>query len=629
VQLPETAPFSEEQRALLNQVLPGMSPSQLQWLTGFVAGVQSALQDPSMAPSSALAARSATAPSPALPAAPSSNGSPPAGSPDAGPVTIIFGSESGNAESLARETERALAQQGLQPAVKDMADLAPSELATESDLLVITSTWGDGDPPENAVELHSAIMGGNAPRLDGVRFSVCALGDTSYEQFCQTGREFDQRLAELGGVRIHDRVECDLDFEAPFRKWLDGVLQNLKPAPERAAQASAPPTRAPAVEPASAAPARPPSYGKSNPFPAPLVEKILLNGRGSAKETWHLELSLTDSGLSYAPGDSLAVLPVNAIDTVDALLEAGRFEGDTVEVEGVGELPIREVLRDRYDITTLSRNFLTKYNELAHSEALTRLLEDPEAVRSYLHGRQIIDALEDYPIENLPAGSFVSILRKIPPRLYSIASSQRAHPGQVHLTVAAVRYESFGKHRKGVASTFLADQVTPGDPVSVYVTPNKNFKLPDDDSTPIIMVGPGTGIAPFRAFLQERHATGANGKNWLFFGDQHFTTDFLYQVEWQQYLKEGVLDRLDVAFSRDQKRKVYVQHRMEEAGAELWDWLHDGAFFYVCGDASRMAPDVHEALLCIAEKHGRLTRDEATAFLDELRKEKRYQRDVY
>jgi len=613
MQIPDSAPFSEEQRVALNRLLPTISPSQLTWLTGFVAGIQAALQQPGLAPATVLE-RSFTPVPAALPA----------GTP-AAPLSlaIVYGSESGNAEGLAQAARKEATKRGIKAAVVDMADRSAADLAKEKNLLIITSTWGDGDPPDNAVALHAALMGPSAPSFSGVSYAVCGLGDTSYDKFCQTGKDFDRRIEELGGQRVYDRIDCDLDYEAPFTKWLDGVLAELgkKVSGVQISGNGGFTAAEAAFSSASDAASGATTYGKKNPFPSPLKEKVLLSGRGSEKEVWHHEFSLEGSGLSYEPGDSLALIPANRPEDVEAILAAGGFSG--------ADGSLADTLRDSYDCTSLTKNVAGKYNELAKSGKLTQLLADSDGCREYLYGRQIVDLLKDFPVKGLPAADFLGLLRKMPPRLYSIASSLRAHADEVHLTVASVRYTSHGRDRVGVASTFLADRVSVGSQVPVFVTPNKNFKLPANGDTPIIMVGPGTGIAPFRAFIEERQALGAKGRNWLFFGDQRYTLDFLYQVEWQEYLKDGLLTKLDVAFSRDQKHKIYVQHRMEERAAELWHWLEEGAYFYVCGDASRMAGDVHETLIRIAEKVGGKKRAEAESYVEGLRQSKRYLRDVY
>jgi len=642
MEIPDTAPFTPEQRAILNQLLPSMNPAQLQWLLGFAAGIDAALRQDAGAPA---ALQAQTAGNQALlstlgqiaPDATATNPGPaPAAAPEPIPLTIAFGSESGNAESLADSTAKEARKRGFVPKVLDMGDTDLATLSKVGHLLIITSTWGDGDPPDNAVSLHSELMGENAPSFKGVQFSVCALGDTSYDKFCQTGKDFDQRLEELGGERLSERVDCDVDFDGPYQAWLEATLESLSqqvgPAPQEALAAAAAPAAAAVAQQVAAAQApltQAVVYDRKNPFRSKMKEKILLNGKGSKKEVWHYELSLAGSNITYQPGDSLAVLPYNGKDIVDPVLQAGSFISGSVSIDGGSQMSLGSALANFYDITTLTKNLLEKYNQFAESKKIDRLLADSDEMKAYIEGRQIVDMLEDFPVKQLSAKDFTSILRKLPPRLYSIASSLRAHPEEVHLTVAAVRYNTHGKERKGVASTYLADLVQIDGTVPIYVSPNKSFKLPEDNTTPIIMVGPGTGIAPFRAFVEERQALGATGKNWLFFGDQHYTNDFLYQLEWQDYLKDGLLTKLDVAFSRDQKKKVYVQHRMAENAKELWSWLDSGAYFYVCGDATRMAHDVHEALIDIVEKQGGLARPKAEAYVQQMQKDKRYLRDVY
>jgi sulfite reductase (NADPH) flavoprotein alpha-component len=594
--IPETAPFSAEQARQLGALLASFSPDQSIWLEGFLGGLRSASAQPAAA---------AAAPAPAA------------------ALTVLYGSESGNAESLAAETAKAAEKAGFKPEVMSMADAKPERLKGCENLLVLVSTWGEGDPPENAVDFHAAFMGDRAPRLDGTRFSVLALGDTSYEHFCQTGRDFDRRLEELGALRVFPRRDCDVDFDEDFAAWRKGALEALG--------AAAPAAPAGAAATAAAAPKAPVKYSRKNPYPSELLERICLNGEGSAKETLHLEFSLDGDGPAYEVGDALAVIPHNAADVVDDLLGVLKLDPESPVNLKEGEFGLREALTSQLDITALSLPILKRYAEFAGSDELNALIE-PEnkaKLQEYLYGRELIDLLHDFPARALNADAVAALLRKLPPRLYSIASSPKAHPGEVHLTVGVVRYDSHGRQRKGVCSTYLADRIAVGEKAGVFVAPNKNFKLPADPDRPVIMIGPGTGIAPFRAFVEERKATGAKGKNWLFFGDQHFLTDFLYQLEWQAYLKEGVLDRLDLAFSRDQAHKIYVQDRMRERSKEIYAWLEEGAYFYVCGDATRMAVDVDEALHAIIEKEGGRSREEAAGYVKALKGEKRYLRDVY
>jgi sulfite reductase (NADPH) flavoprotein alpha-component len=585
--LPQHAPFTPDQRSALASLLAGLDPVQRGWLSGFLA---------------APAASAAPAPLAA-----------------AGKLTVLYGTESGNCEVLADRAVKAAKKRGFQAVMKNMSEISTADLAKIPSLLVLVSTWGDGEPPESAASFYKEFMASEAS-LSAVNFSVCALGDTSYEKFCQTGKDLDAKFEKLSATRINARVDCDVDYEDSFVAWLDASLTALAPA-------SSVPAAVEAV--ASVVTAE---YGKKNPFPAETLDTVILNGEGSHKETIHLEFSLANSGLTYEPGDALAVLPVNAPDVVKAVLQAAKLTGnEEIEVKNVGRKLLADALREDFDITALSRAVLTKLAEAADSATLRELLAEDakERLKDFNHGREIVDALLAFAPGGLSAEALTSIFRKLPPRLYSIASSPLAHSDEVHLTVAAVRYQTHGRERKGVCSTYLADLVKTGSPVQVFVQPNKNFRLPADGSTPVIMVGPGTGVAPFRAFVEHRAALGSTGKNWLFFGDQHYTYDFLYQLEWQDFLKDGVLTRLDVAFSRDQPEKVYVQDRMIAQAKELYQWLQEGAHFYVCGDANRMAHDVHEALITIVENQAAITREAAEAYVEDLKKSKRYQRDVY
>lgn len=587
--LPEHAPFNSDQRKTLDSLISGLDPVQRGWLSGFLAA--------SGAPA-VVAAKSPVA---------------------AGKLTVLYGTESGNSEVLADRTVKAAKKRGFQAVMKNMSEMAPADLAKASNLLVIVSTWGDGEPPETAVSFYKDLMAADLS-LGGVKFSVCALGDTSYEKFCQTGKDIDAKLEGLGARRVFARQDCDVDYEESYVEWLDGALSAL--APESVASVSS-------AAPAAVATAE---HGKKNPFPAETIDNLVLNDEGSSKETLHLEFSLAGSGLSYEPGDSLAVIPVNAPDVVKAILQAAKLTGnEEVEVKNVGRKVLADALREDYDITALSRAVLTKLADALDSVVLRGLLaeDSKEQLKAYTAGREIIDAIVDFAPNGLSADALTGIFRKLPPRLYSIASSPLAHPDEVHITVAAVRYETHGRQRKGVCSTYLADLVKTGDPVQVFVQPNKAFRLPADGSTPVIMVGPGTGVAPFRAFVEHRAAVGASGKNWIFFGDRQYTYDFLYQLEWQDFLKDGVLTRLDVAFSRDQPEKVYVQDRMIQQAKDLYQWLEEGAHFYVCGDADRMAHDVHEALISVVENQAGISREAAEAYVEDLKKTKRYQRDVY
>lgn len=594
--IPQDAPLERPQADILGQLLSGLKSEQLLWLEGFISGLRAGNGVPALEAQAAV-----TTPE----------------------LTVLYGTESGNSESLADQAAKAAKKYGFKAKAVNMADIKVSMLKEFKNLLVIVSTWGEGDPPETAVDFYQSFMDESAPKLKGTRFSVLGLGDTSYEEFCKMGKDFDRRLESLGAERIHDRVDCDVDFDDEFASWHVGALKALE-------KLSGQITSAPQATAGAAVLAEEPvSYSRKNPYPSQLKERVLLNGAGSAKETIHLEFDLEGSGLSYETGDSLAVIPRNAEDVVEGILEATGLDPNAPVSLKNGDFSLRDALTSELDITALSKPVLNRYNELAQSKDLDAVINDKQQLASYVTGRDMIDLVKDYPTKELTADALVATLRKLPPRLYSIASSPKAHPGEVHLTVGVVRYDANGRVRKGVCSTFLADRILEGDKAEVFVSANKNFRLPADPERPIIMVGPGTGIAPFRAFIEERQAIEAKGKNWLFFGDQHYLTDFLYQSEWQDYLSEGVLTKLDVAFSRDQKEKVYVQDRMRQNAAELYAWLEDGANFYVCGDASRMAHDVDEALHDIIAQEGSLSDEKAADYVKKLKTEKRYLRDVY
>lgn len=593
--VPQSAPLAPERVASLNSLLKGLPADHLLWIEGYISGLRAR---------SGAAALAAAAPV----AAPE--------------LTVLYGTESGNSESLADLTVKAAKGKGFKAKAVNMADITVAKLKDIQNLLVIVSTWGEGDPPETASDFYEAFMGDKAPKLPNTRFSVLGLGDTSYEEFCKMGKDFDARLETLGAKRIYDRVDCDVDYDDDFAKWHKGALAVL--------EAEAKPALSTTVATPVAASATV-KYSRKNPYPSELTERVMLNGEGSAKETIHLEFNLEGSGLEYQTGDALAVVPHNAEDVVNSIIETSKLDPEAPVSIKDKEVSLREALTRQLDITAISLPVLKRYNEIVKDAKLTAMLDPAKKadLQAYLHGREIIDVLNDFPAKEITANALVGIMRKLPPRLYSIASSPKAHPGEVHLTVGVVRYDAHGRQRKGVCSTYLSDRISEGDKADVFVTANKHFKIPADNDAPMIMVGPGTGIAPFRAFVEERKAIGAKGKNWLFFGDQHYLTDFLYQTEWQEYLADGVLTKLDLAFSRDQKDKVYVQDRMRENSAELYAWLEKGASFYVCGDASRMATDVDLALHEIIEKEGGKTSEDAAAYVKKLKTDKRYLRDVY
>ncbi|MDN4636422.1 assimilatory sulfite reductase (NADPH) flavoprotein subunit [Bacillus sp. PsM16] len=596
------SPFSQGQAELLNQLLPTLTEQQKIWLTGY------------------LSAQAALAGSEAVTPAPSAAAS---AQPVSKDVTVLYGSQTGNSEGLAKKTAQHLEEKGFQVTLSSMSDFKPNNLKKINNLLVIVSTHGEGDPPDNALSFHEYVHGRRAPKLDHLSFSVLSLGDSSYEFFCQTGKEFDERFEELGGTRLFDRVDCDLDYDEPFSEWLQGVASSLSEGEAVSLPQESAGANSTAVS----------EYSRTNPFYAEVLENINLNGRGSNKETRHLELSLEGSGLVYEPGDSLGIYPTNDPALVDELIQTcGWNAEESVTVHKNGDtLPLKDALTSHFEITVLTKPLLQKIAELTKSESLHALLEEgnEEKLKEYIAGRDLVDAARDFgPFEGT-AADFTALLRKIPARLYSIASSLKANDEEVHLTIGAVRYNAHGRERQGVCSILCAERLQPGDTLPVYIQHNQNFKLPQDPDAPIIMVGPGTGIAPFRSFMQEREELGANGKSWLFFGDQHFVTDFLYQREWQKWLKDGVLTKMDVAFSRDTEEKVYVQHQMKKQSKELFEWLEQGAYVYICGDEKHMAHDVHNTLLSIIQEEGAMSKEKAESYLANLQQQKRYQRDVY
>ncbi|WP_172251610.1 assimilatory sulfite reductase (NADPH) flavoprotein subunit [Saccharibacillus deserti] len=602
------SPFNEQQTELLNRLLPTLNGHQQVWLTGYLSAQAAAgVQTPGIAVPAAPQAESA----PQTPSAPRE-------------VTVLYGSQTGNGSGLAKKLAKCLEEQQVKTEVLSMADFKPNNLKKIANLLIIVSTHGEGEPPDNAISFHEFLYSKRAPKLDSLNYSVLALGDTSYEFFCQTGKDFDTRLAELGASRLADRADCDVDFDETAGEWMKAVTEALGATP--AAAASAADAAAPLSSDSES------EYSRSRPFQAEVLENLNLNGRGSARETRHLELSLEGSGLTYEPGDSLGVYPENHPRLVDEIIkEMGWDPQENVATGKNGSAALREALHRHYEITVLTKPLLEQAAKLTGNDTLARLTspEAAEELRAYLGNHDLLDLIRDFNLHGKSAAELTGILRKMPARLYSIASSPQATPDEVHLTVRTVRYACGGRDRYGVCSVQMAERLEPGDRLPVFIQHNPNFKLPQNPDTPIILIGPGTGVAPFRSFLAEREETGSRGKSWLFYGDQHFSTDFLYQVEWQRWIKDGVLTRMDVAFSRDTDQKVYVQHRMLEKSKELYEWIDGGAAVYVCGDEKHMAHDVHSALETIIAQGGGLSPEQASEYLLRMQQEKRYQRDVY
>jgi sulfite reductase (NADPH) flavoprotein alpha-component len=574
--IPQDAPFNEDQRA---------------WISGFLAGLHSRL------------AMNVNAPPP-----------PVADQVEPGPsLRILYGTQTGNAEGVANDAAAAAKTQGFDVTVSGLDEIELDEFAGLKYVLIVTSTYGEGEMPDNAELFWEALSADTAPRLEGVSFGVLALGDTGYDGFCQAGKLFDMRLEQLGAARVLQRVDCDVDYESDAASWVQSALTALVPTSGATGLPSMP---------APSAVARS-GWTRKNPFVAEVSTNRVLSGPGSDKEIRHVEFALADSGIEYEAGDALAVIPENNPSLVDAIAEHFRVSIGTL----VGDATLGELLSQKYEISAPSKDLLGEVESRADNEELSHVLRGgvKETLDRWLYGKDVLDILR-IAGDDLSVEEFIGLLKPLQHRAYSISSSPLAHPSSIHLTVAAVRYVSNGRDRGGVCSTFLADRAGTS---KIFLQPNKSFRVPVDDDVPMVMVGPGTGVAPFRAFLQERALRGAKGRNWLFFGDQHQEHDFAYADEITAWQESGVLTRLELAFSRDQPEKIYVQNRMLEHGRELFSWLEEGGHFYVCGDATRMAKDVDRALHVVVAEHGGLDADGATEYVNALKKDKRYVRDVY
>ncbi|MEH8197171.1 assimilatory sulfite reductase (NADPH) flavoprotein subunit [Aeromonas allosaccharophila] len=586
------SPLSDEQQRQLGQVLSTLNTQQLAWVSGYLYGL-SQTGHQSVAASAAVAAPS-------------------------GSLTILYGSQTGNAKGVASAIKAQAEARGLPVTLASMADYKPKQLKKESHLLVVVSTYGEGEPPESAVDLFEQLKKGKVGKLEGLKFAVLGLGDSSYEFFCQTGKDFDGFLLKAGAERIYELASLDVDYQDAAKAWGEQALNAIAATLSTGTASS---SVASAVQQAVGHS----QYSKENPFPARLSVNQKITGRDSTKDIRHIEISLESSGLAYQPGDALGIWFDNDAALVGEVLALTGLSGDETTAYG----PLRAALTSHFELTRLHGGFITGLADISDNAALKDLAGDKAQVNALVASAQVVDVLKRFPTD-LTAEQLIGLLRPLTPRLYSIASAQSEVEEEVHLTVGVVRYpQEDGTVRSGAASSYLADRLIEDGEVRVFIEHNDNFRLPANPDTPVIMVGPGTGIAPFRAFMQEREAQGAEGKNWLFFGNPHFTQDFLYQVEWQRYVKSGLLSKISLAFSRDQANKIYAQDRLREAGQELYQWLEAGAHFYVCGDANKMAKDVQEALLDVIAEHGHKSREEAEEYLSELRRAKRYQRDVY
>ncbi|EKN4712977.1 NADPH-dependent assimilatory sulfite reductase flavoprotein subunit [Yersinia enterocolitica] len=590
-------PLSPEQLARLQAAVGEFSPTQMAWLSGYFWGMVN--QQPGAVVAPAVAAPAAVT------------------------ITLISASQTGNARRLAEQLRDDLLAAKLNVNLVNAGDYKFKQIAQERLLVIVASTQGEGEPAEEAVALHKFLFSKKAPKLPEMAFAVFGLGDTSYEHFCQAGKDFDNKLAELGAQRLLERVDADVEYQESAQQWRQQIVAALQarvPAQSAAAVAVTP---SGAVDEITSSP-----YSKAAPLTAQLSVQQKVMGRNSEKDVRHIEIDLGDSGLRYQPGDALGIWFDNDPALVEELLALLWLKGDEqVSIDGQN-ISLSQALRSQLELTQNTTLIVDKYAALSRDEKLIALLADKPALQHYAKNTPIVDMVRQAP-SDLNADQLVALLRPLTPRLYSIASSQAETESEVHITVGVVRYDIDGRPRTGGASGYLADRLEVDGDIRIFIEHNDNFRLPTNPETPVIMIGPGTGIAPFRAFMQQREADGATGKNWLLFGNPHFTEDFLYQVEWQRYVKDGLLTRIDLAWSRDQAHKIYVQDKLREQGAELWNWIQQGAHIYVCGDANRMAKDVEQVLLDVVALHGAMDAEQADEYLSELRLARRYQRDVY
>ncbi|WP_409307895.1 NADPH-dependent assimilatory sulfite reductase flavoprotein subunit [Pectobacterium sp. B1J-3] len=598
-------PLSVEQLTRLQAATGDFSSTQLAWLSGYFWGL---VQQPGNVQPGAVTAAATTVSAVTVPVQ---------------TITLISASQTGNARRVAEQLRDDLLAAKLSVNLVNAGDYKFKQIGQEKLLLIVTSTQGEGEPPEEAVALHKFLLSKKAPELKDTAFAVFGLGDTSYEFFSKAGKDFDNRLAELGAERLLERVDADVDYQALAEQWRRQLVDILQARVPVQGTAVAQLASQGVLDEITSSP-----YSKVSPLHATFALNQKVTGRNSEKDVRHIEIDLGDSGLRYQPGDALGVWFDNDPALVQELLELLWLKGDeSVSVDGK-TLLLSQALKSHFELTQNTAPIVEKYAALSRNETLLSLLADKPALQQFAQRTPLVDMVRQAPAE-LTAEQLLGLLRPLTPRLYSIASSQAEVESEVHITVGVVRYDYEGRARAGGASSYLADRLSEDDEIRVFIEHNDNFRLPANADTPVIMIGPGTGIAPFRAFMQQRDAEGAEGKNWLFFGNPHFTEDFLYQVEWQRYVKDGLLTHIDLAWSRDQAHKIYVQDKLREKGAEVWRWIQDGAHLYVCGDANRMAKDVEQALLDVIGEHGGMDSEQADEFLSDLRLERRYQRDVY
>ncbi len=603
-----TSPLSPEQAKQLSELVTHLSPEQIYWVSGYFSGLLSRNPVVTIQQNNHLTA----APVTSVPAAEESK---------ARLLTILYGSRTGNGESLAKLAQKMAIESGFEVSLKNMENYKTRDLKDEKNLLIIVSTHGDGIPPFQAKEFYDYLHSKRAPQLQDLKYTVIALGDRSYLKFCQAGVDIDKRLEELGAQRLTVRTDCDVDFRMDAMKAVSKLLSTLEAETGSASSVVSVAASASVTE-------KHAEYNKLNPFQATVLDKTFLHGRNSDRQTLHVELSLEGSGLTYEPGDAIGVYATNPPELVDQVIETLNLNPNDKVITERGETTLSNALFNEFELTTLTPDVLNRFAASTGNTELKSILDNPSELKKFVHGKDLLDLLSLYP-EKFNPDQLLTLLRKIQPRLYSIASSQLAHPDEAHLTVGVVKYNNKGRNKTGLCSVFLSDRIYEEESAPLFIERNPNFRLPDDQQTPIIMVGAGTGIAPYRAFAEHRAELGNPGKSWLFFGNRFSESEFLYQLEWQRHLKDKTLTKMSVAFSRDSAKKVYVQDRMLENSRELFEWLENGAHFYVCGDMKKMAGDVNHALLKIIEKEGGLKHDLAEEYIVNLQRTKRYQTDVY
>ncbi|HGN1708060.1 TPA: NADPH-dependent assimilatory sulfite reductase flavoprotein subunit [Providencia rettgeri] len=590
-------PVSVEQLTRLQSAVDDFSSHQLAWLSGYLWGMVNQNAPVDTLTSASVAAQEI--------------------------VTIISASQTGNARRLSEQLRERLISEKISVNLVNAGDYKFKQINQEKVLVVVASTQGEGEPAEEAVALHKYLYSKKAPNLSQTSYAVFALGDSSYEKFCQAGKDFDSQLALLGAIPLIERIDADVEYQAIADEWVENLTQVLKARVPAQTDSQLLATQTGSVNEIHSSP-----YSKTAPLTASLLSNQKITGRDSQKDVRHIEIDIEGSGLRYQPGDSLGIWFDNDPALVDELIALLWLQGNEEVFIGSQRHSLRDALIYQLELTQNTHVIVEKYAQLSKDDALLSLISDKQAILQYAQTTPIVDMVRQAASQP-SAQEFVDLLRPLTPRLYSISSSQSEVEDEVHATVGVVRYDIDGRARTGGASGFLADRLNEGDELRIFIEHNDNFRLPNDPNTPVIMIGPGTGIAPFRAFLQQRDNDGAAGKNWLFFGNPHFVDDFLYQVEWQRYVKDGLLTHISLAWSRDQQEKVYVQDKLREQGKEVWQWLQEGAHIYVCGDANRMAKDVELALLEIIGQYGNMDSEEADEFLSELRVMRRYQRDVY